>query len=536
VSLYVASFHLAEEPFRLTPDPRFLYPGGQYRRALEELAFGITSRKGFLVLTGEAGTGKTTLCRALLDRLGTEVRTALVLNPALSAEELVRAVVRDFAIPGAEDPALSKARLLDLLNTFLLRAALEGGNALLVVDEAQRLAPEVMEEIRLLGNLETEREKLLNVLLVGQTELVSMLERDDLRQLRQRVAVRTHLSPLSPREVGEYVGHRLAVAGGGRAATVFAPGALSRVARASRGIPRTVNLICDRALLAAFGAGAARVTRRTAARAAAEVRHGSGDSPRRPSARAWRRFALAGLVALAALLFPAVAWRGQEGEEKAGMRPAATNASAVPALAPSPAAEGIVSRALARIGAEEAAREAAGWNLRLAEVDALERALLALNLAGRFAVYSVRMPWDEDAWRAAGIAGMVAIAGGGFAILRPGEAEGTWMLEGASGEEELSGTRLTERLVLEEALVLYSAGEGHAPLLSPGVRGAEVISLQQRLARAGFDPGGGIDGVFGPGTVRSLISFQRRWRLPATGAIDGRTWLLLTRLGKGGEG
>ncbi len=544
MSLYTASFGLAEEPFRLTPDPRFLYPGGQYRRALEELSFGVSSRKGFLVLTGEAGTGKTTLCRALLDRLGPEVRTALVLNPCLSAEELVRAVVRDFAVPDAEDPALSKARLLDLLNTFLLRAALEGGNALLVVDEAQRLSPEVMEEIRLLGNLETEREKLLAVLLVGQPELAALLERDDLRQLRQRVAVRTHLSPLSPREVREYVRHRLAVAGAREGESVFLPGALRKVARSSRGIPRIVNLVCDRALLAAFAAGGRRVTRAIAARSAAEVRYGSGAPVLSPALALGARLALAGAIALAAILIPSAVWREEAGEGRAEETAAGTAAMEAmlpaPAPAPPPSAAMAVSRALALAGAPEAAGEAAGWNLSPARVDDLERALAALNISGRLGMEMVRLPWDEVTWRAAKAEGVVALSQGGFALLGPGAAPGTWLLRKGEGEgEPLEGARLIEVLVLEEALMLYKAEEGFLPVLAPGVRGAEVVALQDRLSRAGFPPEGGSDGVFGPGTMRSLVAFQRRWRLDVTGAFDGRTRFLLARLtmgaGRGGR-
>jgi type II secretory pathway predicted ATPase ExeA len=521
---YLAAFGLREEPFRLTPDPRCLYPGGQYQRALAELAFGVSARKGFMVLTGEVGTGKTTLCRALLDRLGPGVKTALVLNPGLSAEELIRAVVADFGIPGA-DASQSKAALIERLNGFLLRVALDGGNALLVVDEAQRLAPEVLEELRLLGNLETEREKLLNILLVGQPELSRLLARDDLRQLRQRVAVRTDLGRLSSRETAAYVRHRLAVAAGGGTRELFTPAALSRAARAARGIPRTFNLVCDRALLAAYAAGEAVVTHRLAARAAREVLRGTGSPGRLPGWRtAWRRGALASAIALAAVLpfaLPAVlsGWGGE-----------ATGIAQANRCAP------VLSRYLAGEGLAGLADEAVRWNLPLSRVDELARALGALNLAGRYGVEAVRLPWDREMWREARMAGVVALAAGGFAILAPGEGDGWRITDARGGETRLTDAELAEWLALEEALMLYRSEGAGARSLMPGAQGIEVAALQQGLAAAGFPPAGGSDGSFGSSTVRSLQEFQRRWRLPASGVLDDRTRFLLARLGKGGVG
>jgi general secretion pathway protein A len=266
--VYLDFYGLREPPFSLTPDPRFLFLSDRHREALEHLLYGIRERKGFTQLTGEVGAGKTTICRAALERLGPNVRTALILNPVLSGPQLVRTILVELGIepPGRADRAL----YLEKLNEFLLERVEAGDDVVLIIDEAQDLSPELLEQVRLLSNLETDRRKLLQIVLLGQPELVAMLDRKELRQLRQRITVRYHLKPLSRDETELYVGWRMQVAGAnGRPR--FTPRALRRVQRYSKGIPRLVNAVCDTALLASYVDGVDEVTHRHVARAVAEL-------------------------------------------------------------------------------------------------------------------------------------------------------------------------------------------------------------------------------------------------------------------------
>lgn len=276
--MYTDYYGLREKPFSLTPDPRFLYLSASHREALAHLVYGIDRGEGFIAVTGEVGTGKTTLSRTLLDRLGPQIDLALLFNPPASGEDLLREVNRELGLPFR---ARSRAELSAELNRFLLEAHLEGRRVLLLVDEAQNLPPETLEEIRLLSNLETETSKLIHIVLFGQPELDSVLDSAALRQLRQRISVRWRLEPLTGAEVGDYVRHRVRVASGSDRG-LFSDGALRELGRRSKGVPRLVNLVADRALLAGYAAGAPQIERRQVALAAREIfstRRGRG--PRR---------------------------------------------------------------------------------------------------------------------------------------------------------------------------------------------------------------------------------------------------------------
>ncbi|MDI6606374.1 MAG: AAA family ATPase [Candidatus Omnitrophota bacterium] len=246
--MYCKFYGLKERPFNVTADPAFFFASRIHREALSHLIYGASQRKGIIVLTGEIGTGKTTLCRFFLNRLGENVRTALILNPHFSELELLEAIVRDFGLLPSEKTRLS---LVYELNKFLLRESQKCNNIILIIDEAQNLKSHMLEQVRLLSNLETDKQKLLQVVLVGQPELNHILSLYELRQLRQRITVRYHISPLQHDEIKDYINHRLNVAGSS-GKIGFTDEAIGSITEFSAGTPRLINIICDRALLAGF--------------------------------------------------------------------------------------------------------------------------------------------------------------------------------------------------------------------------------------------------------------------------------------------
>jgi general secretion pathway protein A len=304
--MYEAYYGFAEKPFSLTPDPKYLYRSQSHANAFELLQYAIQRREGFVVVTGDIGTGKTTLCRALLEQIDRTTFTALVLNPFLSEEDLLKRTLQDFGVVSrAQIKAgrllgVSKQDLVEALYDFLLGLIPLKANAVLIIDEAQNLPLPVLEQVRILSNLETDKEKLLQIILVGQLDLGALLRSPELRQLDQRVSIRYQLDPLDRENVGAYVMHRLAIAGGSASVT-FASDAIDELHRRSGGIPRLINLICDRALLAAFSVRENRVTADMVVHAAEslDVRL----SPRTVHARQGTTLAGAAAVTLAASVF-----------------------------------------------------------------------------------------------------------------------------------------------------------------------------------------------------------------------------------------
>jgi general secretion pathway protein A len=246
--MYNDFYGFQEAPFNITPDPRFLFFSDKHREAFNHILFGIRERKGFIQITGEVGAGKTTVCRAILAELDSTYRTALILNPALTGTQLLRAILMEL---GAKPKKLDRAGYLEVLNRLLLEAVTRGEDVVLFLDEAQDLDSELLEQVRLLSNLETDQRKLLQIVLIGQPELRDKLNQKGLRQLRQRIIVRYHLAPLSREESERYIAHRLHVAGGSGRPT-FTPWALRAIHRYSGGVPRLINAICDKALLYGF--------------------------------------------------------------------------------------------------------------------------------------------------------------------------------------------------------------------------------------------------------------------------------------------
>src|SRR6266550_3194036 len=252
--MYEHYYGFAEKPFSLTPDPKYLYRSQSHASAFDLLQYAVRRREGFAVVTGDIGTGKTTLCRALLEQIDRTTFTALVLNPFLTEEDLLKRILQDFGVLSREEAkssamaSISKQELVETLYDFLLSLVPLKASAVLIIDEAQNLPLKVLEQIRILSNLETDKEKLLQIILVGQLNLVPLLKAPEMRQLDQRVSIRYQLDPLDEEGVASYIAHRLTVAGGSGAVR-FAAKAVAKIHRLSGGIPRLINLICDRALL-----------------------------------------------------------------------------------------------------------------------------------------------------------------------------------------------------------------------------------------------------------------------------------------------
>ncbi len=290
--MYKHYFGLQDSPFSIAPNPQYLYMSTRHREALAHLLYGVKSDGGFILLTGEVGTGKTTVCRCLLAQIPSDVDIAMVLNPKQTALELLATICDEFNINYGTEASIKT--LVDKLNLFLLDSHQAGRKAILIIDEAQNLAVDVLEQLRLLTNLETNQRKLLQIILLGQPELLSLLGQQELRQLSQRVTARFHLDALNSREVAEYIQHRITVAGGNQ--PLFTTASVRRIYRISGGIPRLINLICDRALLGAYVENQPRVNPAIVTKAAQEVL-GQSDS-RTSKPRIKKSMALLGALLL----------------------------------------------------------------------------------------------------------------------------------------------------------------------------------------------------------------------------------------------
>ena len=277
--MYKKFFGLKHEPFSIAPDPHYLFMSERHREALAHLLYGVRGGGGFVLLTGEIGAGKTTVCRCFLEQVPRRCNVAYIFNPRQTVEELLESICEDFRIPREIEPGrvLTARDHVAALNEFLLRSHGVGQNNVLIIDEAQSLSAEVLEQLRLLTNLETNERKLLQIILIGQPELRDMLARPELEQLAQRVIARYHLAALTPRETAQYIHHRLTVAGLTGALPIDPP-AVQRIHALSRGVPRRINLLCDRALLGAYASGKPLVDVTIVDRAGAEVQ---GDLPPR---------------------------------------------------------------------------------------------------------------------------------------------------------------------------------------------------------------------------------------------------------------
>jgi general secretion pathway protein A len=531
--MYLQYFGLRENPFALPPDPRYLYLSLRHQEALAHLSYAITAGGGFAVLTGEVGTGKTMMVRAMLERLPGNVDVALILYPMLSVHEFVAAICDELGVGYPKDTGSLKT-LIDALNRFLLDNHAKGRRTVLIIDEAHQLSHEVLEQVRLLTNLETTKDKLLQILLIGQPELAAVLAQPQLRQLAQRVTARYDLKSLLPKESGEYVNHRLRVAGARR--PLFSAAAIKWIHRLSRGVPRMINVVCDRALLGAYAHGRQQASAATVRRATRELHLERAGSNWRPA-----RVALA--TAALVLVLVAIVWWAASGPmpriatgEPAIAKPVASEPPAVaePGEPPAvPLADTPRPRELAALLADPAA---------VSDGETVFSSLFAL--------------WRVDY---GALAGKTACERAQNADLRCLYASGTWNslrqynrpavieLYDAAGERrhvlvselkdtevalELGASRqwfaLTEvdRHWLGKYLLLWKEPEVARTNLRRGMRGESVNWLRKALARYNDQPvPAGAGDLFDAELEQQVQEFQRRHRIPADG-IAGRLTLM----------
>jgi len=514
--MYTNYFQLKQAPFSIAPDPRYLFMSERHREALAHLLYGIKSGGGFVLLTGEIGAGKTTVCRCFIEQVPDDCRLAYIFNPKLTVEELLQSICDEFRIDVA--PAAGVKAYVDAINVWLLASHARGHNNVLVIDEAQNLSPEVLEQLRLLTNLETSERKLLQIILIGQPELRAMLARPELEQLAQRVIARYHLGPLSVEETGAYVAHRLAVAGVQGAAPV-PPALAPRIHRLTAGVPRRINLLCDRALLGAYVENSREVTPAILRRAAREVFAGEDALPgaTRKSAR-WP-FVVGGVLAGAAL--SAAAWQAVPHGPAPVAVAVATKAPA--ARVPAPPAP---AKPLALVTQDEALRDLSSlWGQPLPAGEACDAApRQGLRCyQGRGGLYELRL-LDRPA--------LVALHDGprlGYAVLT-GMGDNSATLTIGGQRHTVSLALLATRLD-GEFTTLWKVPRGFRDQVGPGDRGPDVDWIAARLAELdgkGTAPPAGQ--VLDEPTRRLLRAFQVKQNLKADGLAGPRTFMRLNQL------
>ena len=528
--MYTSFFGLNEKPFTITPDPRYLYMSERHGEGLAHLVYGVTDSGGFIQLTGEVGTGKTTLVRTLLGQIPAEVDIALILNPHLTAVEFLAAICEELSIELPEDKHSAKA-LVDALNRYLLDAHSKGRRIILLVDEAQNLAEDVLEQLRLLSNLETARQKLLQIILIAQPELRDKLSQDSLRQLAQRVTGRYHLEPLSREEAADYIDHRLRVAGA--LTEIFTPSAKREVFRLSGGVPRIINVICDRALLGAYTKEIRTINKRLVRKAASEV---SGQTVR-PAAIQWlapilgvASLVLAGMVLWNTFDTPAALPAADQPEPSA-----AVTAPADPIVEDDPEPEPVADDIdMAALLATNTSAESFAAMLDLWGVDYALAAgpLCAQAEAGGLRCYSQRGTWStlqqldrpviltltDDA----GMVHRVALVG----------LDDQAANLAVGGEIVSVPTAQLDRYWFGQFLLVWRPANGDDEPIRPGARGENVRWLRQSLASLNGDsqPSAQYADVYDADLEQQVIAFQRQHRLEADGLAGQKTQIIINSL------
>jgi general secretion pathway protein A len=516
--MYTNFFSLKQAPFSIAPDPRYLFMSERHREALAHLLYGVKGGGGFVLLTGEIGAGKTTVCRCFIEQVPANCRLAYIFNPKLTVEELLQTICDEFNVAAGASAGVKG--YIDAINRYLLDSHAQGNNNVLVIDEAQNLSPAVLEQLRLLTNLETSERKLLQIILIGQPELRTMLARPDLQQLAQRVIARYHLGPLSVGETAAYVAHRLAVAGVNAATPI--PASLAPLVHSlSHGVPRRINLLCDRALLGAYVENSPQVTRKILRRAAAEVF--VGEKKLAPLPR-WQ--VLAGGVMAGALLGVVVAWIGRPREpaampvSRAAPAVVATVAKA-PVPAPRPAVQGLAAQAREADALRELALQ---WGQGLAPGEPCQAALKA-NLRcyqGKGGVYELRL-LDRPA--------VVALHDGarqGYAVLTAIDERSVTLA--ANGKRQVLDLAEFVQRFDGAFTTFWKVPRGFRDQVVAGDHGADVDWIAGQLARLNRSAAPRVDQPLDARTREWLRVFQQQQNLKADGVAGPRTYMRLNQL------
>ncbi len=543
--MYLSFFGLNEKPFAITPDPRYLYLSERHAEALAHLLYGINEAGGFVQLTGEVGTGKTTIVRTLLAQTPKNAEIALILNPRMTAPEFLLTICEEIGI-GVPDSSMESLKdLVDILSHYLLRAHGAGRRVVLVVDEAQNLAPTVLEQVRLLTNLETNTQKLLQIILIGQPELRELLGRNELRQLAQRITGRYHLHPLSRDETAAYVRHRLRVAGA--TTDIFSSGALSEIYRLSVGVPRVINVICDRTLLGAYSMDRHKVTGTLVRHAASEV-FGKRIIPN------WLPWAAAGSTAVVLLCATVALWNTRPWSSKTQAPP--TAAVIHPHAAPTTPTAGDKLTPVSTTGPGTPTTTAVGTISR----DASLAALLAKHsdetdtdsaFANLFGLWGLKYtPGGTDPCTQATQQGLDCLTQRGSlaqlhlynrpAILLVNDDAGNshqvvlTRLDDEHARIELGGTTHDvgigelSRYWFGDFVMLWRPGTSQVKSLSPGMHGADVRWLRESLQHVRGEHGDGpVSDVFDADLANLVRDFQRQHRLTVDGIAGVQTQIAL---------
>ena len=557
--MYAPFFGLTQKPFSIAPDPRYLFMSERHREALAHLLYGVQGGGGFVLLTGEIGAGKTTVCRCFLEQIPAHTNVGYVFNPKLTVVELLTTICHEFGVhaplAGAAGGAPTVKDHVDALNAFLLQAHAAGRSSVLIIDEAQNLSTDVLEQLRLLTNLETNERKLLQIVLIGQPELRTMLERPELEQLAQRVIARFHLEALSEKETAQYVAHRLAVAGL-KGALPFDAAALRRIHQVTRGVPRRINLLCDRALLGGYASGKARVDRAIVEKAAQEV-FGLRALAGKSSPRRWSGALLSG--AIVGVVAGAAAMGAAQWSTRGGANP---HAGGTIAAASSPARARIAAASAAPAAVASApfafptAASAAAVTPLLRSIDDLEALLARAPRDERAALRELAPAWqleagDGDPCVAAASQEIACFrAHGGLALLRLLARPSVLALRDAQDRSVyvvLAGLgRDTATLVvgkdpLEVPLsllttswrgdfsTLWRTPPGYAGSLSEGARGPVVDAIGARIAQAQGASAPAAGQSFDATLKARIYAFQLAQGLAPDGVAGPTTLMQLNR-------
>ncbi|HDP24184.1 MAG TPA: AAA family ATPase [Deltaproteobacteria bacterium] len=508
-------FSLSENPFNLTPDPKFLFMARQHQEAQSFLEYGIQQRKGFVLITGEVGTGKTTLCRSLMASLSPKVRSALVLNPSLSDIELLQTINQDFGINGTHT---SKKTLLDTLYDFLIETFVRGENAVLIIDECQNLSPQVLEQIRMLSNLETEKEKLLQIVLVGQPELGTMLSCESMKQINDRIVLRYHLWPLSRRDTREYLSHRLVVAGA-KGDVQFTPWAVRCIYAYSRGVPRKINAVAERAMLVSYLNSRKQITRASVRTAVRELQGNYEYANNKPG------FLFPVISGMVAVVIIGIMWPSFFTDLSDILKPAvvATETTFIGEVMP-PLEETSGEGAVQSIQTQTPS----AWAIPHYK-DALEiLAQIPDGLNGPDILNLHPMP---DHLKEIPYPSIVSVHGGYFVLVQAGDEY----------VRVVGKDKAVLEMPMEEFIPLYQWNLmlTHALALKKDIytlndEGPEIARIQQLLLRFGYLQGEP-QAVYDLNTARGVETLQERFGLKRDGIVGQDTMTLITLLEKSGR-